>query len=138
MANDPEILVLELRRGIRAEIATLRDLPAQMTGLRGEMADLRSDLHSPRADVASNFPTLNAKIDSDNKATRDHNIGLRRAVIEYPCAAMGHGMLISELEARARPIKQHLNPPSMDAHRSAARVGRLQTPGPTARRKSEA
>ncbi len=73
MANEPENLVLELLRGIRADIAETR------AELR---AEFRSEMHSLRADVASDFLTLNAKIDAENKATRDQIVGLRRAVIE--------------------------------------------------------
>lgn len=93
MATEPDNLVLELLRGIRSEVA----------GSRSEMASLRDDMTSEigslRADVASDFIALNAKIDSDNKATREQIVGLRRAVIEYHSVVVGHGLVISELEA---------------------------------------
>ena len=41
--------------------------------------------------------------------------GLRRAVVEYHSAVLGHGVLISELEARVRRIERHLDLPALDA-----------------------
>jgi len=40
-------------------------------------------------------------------------VGLRRAVIEYHTTVIGHGVLISDLEARMRRVEQHLNLPSL-------------------------
>ena len=40
--------------------------------------------------------------------------GLRRAVIEYHTSVIGHGILISELEARMRRVEQHLDLPALD------------------------
>ena len=42
--------------------------------------------------------------------------GLRRAVVEYHTSVIGHGILISELEARVRRVEQHLNLPALDQH----------------------
>jgi len=110
MATEPENLVLELLRGIRAEVSGVR---SEVGSVR---ADMTPELTSLRADVASDFVTLGAKVASDNKATRDQIVGLRRAVIEYHSVVVGHGILISELEARVRRMEQHLNLPSLDAH----------------------
>jgi hypothetical protein len=44
---------------------------------------------------------MQAKREADQKATRDQIVGLRRAFVEYHPAVVGHGVLISELEARA-------------------------------------
>ena len=110
MATEPENLVLELLRGIRAEVSGVR---SEVGSVR---ADMTSGLTSLRADVASDFVTLGAKVASDNKATRDQIVGLRRAVIEYHSVVVGHGILISELEARVRRMEQHLNLPSLYAH----------------------
>jgi chromosome segregation ATPase len=109
MATEPENLVLEHLRGIRAELSTLRDLPAQV-------GELRAEVNSLRADVASDFLTLNAKIDAENKTTREQIVGLRRAVVEYHSTVVGHGILISEFEARLRRVEQHLKLPPMDTH----------------------
>ena len=84
-------------------------------------AELKSDIHSLRADVASDLATMQAKNDAEHKATRkqvgEQIVGLRRAVVEYHSVVIGHGVLISELEARVRRVEQHLGlPPALDAH----------------------
>ena len=43
-------------------------------------------------------------------------VGLRRAVTEYHSSAIGHGILISELEERLQRVEQHLNLPPAEAH----------------------
>ena len=68
------------------------------------IADL--DLHSLRADVASDLL-------STRKELSEQIVGLRRAVVEYHTSVIGHGILISELEARMRRVEQHLNLPSL-------------------------
>ncbi len=114
LSDAPGNLILELLRNIRAEVADIRS----------EMADMRIDLTgkigSLRADVASDFVLTNAKIDSKfdlvRKETGEQFVGLRRAVIEYHSSVVGHGMLISDLDARVRRVEQHLGPPTMDTH----------------------
>ena len=105
MANEPENLVLELLRGIRVDMAT-----------RGELAEVKAEVHSLRADVAADLLSMQAKAETGEKATRDQIVGLRRAIVEYHSAVTGHGVLISELEARVRRMEQHLNLPAIDAH----------------------
>jgi len=73
------------------------------------MADLAAESRALRADVASDLMSLDAKIDSTRKDLSEQIVGLRRAVIEYHTSAIGHGVLISELEARLRRVEQHLN-----------------------------
>jgi len=68
-----------------------------------------------RADIAADFVTVTAKIDAVRKETSEQIVGLRRAVVEYHSAVLGHGVLISELEARVRRIERHLDLPGMDA-----------------------
>jgi len=79
-------------------------------------ADLRSEIRSLRADTASDFVSVNARIDSLRTKTGEQIAGLRRAVVEYHSAVLGHGMLIGELEARVRRVEQRLNLPAMDAN----------------------
>ena len=96
MSPEPENLVLKALRDIRADIAETK-------------SDLKSDIHSLRADVASDILVVNGKIDAVRKELGDQIVGLRRAVVEYHSVVIGHGVLISELEARLRRVEQHLN-----------------------------
>lgn len=96
---EPENLVLQLLREIR-----------------GEMADMRSEMHSLRADVASDIHMLDAKISAVRKDLSDQIVGLRRAVVDYHSSVVGHGVIISELEARLRRVEQHLDLPPLDKH----------------------
>jgi hypothetical protein len=98
VSEEPESLVLHILREMRAEMATKNDF-----------ADLRSEMRSLRADVASDLATLDAKVDRTRKDLSDQIVGLRRAVVEYHTSAIGHGVLISELEARLRRVEQRLD-----------------------------
>ena len=116
MSPEPESLVLQFLRDMRAEIGDMR---AGMTDMRAEMvtkADLRSEIHSLRADVASDFIEVRREIAGVRKELGEQVVGLRRAVVEYHTSAIGHGILISELEARLRRVEQHLDLPPLDAH----------------------
>jgi hypothetical protein len=106
MPEEPASLILELLRQMRAELATKSDLLAVRTELKSEVGDLRSEVSTLRADVASDMLSL-------RKELGDQIVGLRRAVIEYYTSIIGHGGLISELEARMRRVEQHLNLPSL-------------------------
>ncbi len=64
-------------------------------------------MNSLRADVASDLLVM-------RKETSDQIAGLRRAVVEYHTSVIGHGILISELEARMRRVEQHLDLPALD------------------------
>ena len=116
MANEPENLVLALLRGIRSEIA---DIKSEMA-TKSELRELRAELQSLRADVASDLLAIQAKSDAEHKATRDATRelidGLRRQVFEYHSSVIGHGMLISELEARMRRMEKHLDLPPIGAN----------------------
>jgi hypothetical protein len=105
MATEPENLVLTILRDMRADMATKGDI----AGLKSEIADVRSEVHSLRADVASDLATT-------RKELGDHIVGLRRAVIEYHSAVIGHGIIISELEARVRRLEQRLDMPAIESH----------------------
>ena len=110
MVEQPENIVIEHLRGLRGDIGDIKGevqtLKTEMQSQRREMAT-KSDLHSLRADVASDMLTT-------QKDTRDQIVGLRRAVIEYHSAVVGHGLIISELEERVRRLEQHLNLPSLE------------------------
>jgi hypothetical protein len=116
MIDEAENLILRLLREMREQMATKSDL-----------ADLRSEMMSLRADVASDLHALDAKIDFVNKDLGQRIAGLRRAVMEYHSSAIGHGVLFTELEERMsvtqqqnedrlRRIEQHLDLPPKDKH----------------------
>lgn len=98
MSSEPESLMLQLLRDMRAELGDMRGQMAT----KDDIANLRSDMNSLRADVAADFIDV-------RKDLGEQIVGLRRAVIEYHTSVIGHGVLISELEARVRRVEQHLN-----------------------------
>ncbi len=114
MSDEPESLILQLLRDMRAELGDVR---AEMA-TKGDLADLRSDMMSLRADVAADMLALEARQDAQHRQTREQIVGLRRAVVEYHTSVIGHGVIISELEARLRRVEQHLNLPGTDAHQA--------------------
>jgi hypothetical protein len=109
MAPEPESLILQLLRDMRAEISDMRadvaDVRTQMATI-GELAalksELKSDMHSHRADMAADLLTT-------RKELGEQIVGVRRAVIEYHTTVIGHGVLISDLEGRLRRVEQHLD-----------------------------
>jgi hypothetical protein len=62
-------------------------------------SELRSEINSLRADVASDMLVL-------EKRLGDQIGGLRRSVMEYHSSAIGHGVLLTELEERVRRLEQ--------------------------------
>jgi hypothetical protein len=109
MPEEPASLILELLRQMRAELGDVRSemaTKADLGSVRSEVADIKSDMHSLRADVAADLLTT-------RKELGEQIVGLRRAVIDYHTSVIGHGVIISELEARVRRVEQHLNLPSL-------------------------
>lgn len=112
MSDEPESLILQLLRDMRAEIGDMR---SEVGGIRSEMAtkgdiaDLSSEMTSLRADVASDMIDL-------RKGLSEQIVGLRRAVVEYHTSVIGHGIIISDLEARLRRVEQRLDMTGPDAH----------------------
>lgn len=116
MSDEPDSLVLRLLREMRADLGDMR---AEITEIRAEIADVRtvmatksdlqSEINSLRADVASDIALL-------RKDVGDQIAGLRQAVTHYHSSVIGHGVLITDLEARVRRVEQHLNLPSIDPH----------------------
>jgi len=86
---EPENLVLAILREMRAEA---KDMRAEMKDMRAEMAtktdvaDLRSEMRSGFADVASDMMDIEKRL-GDRIAT------LNRAVMEYHSSTVGHGVL---------------------------------------------
>ena len=105
MSPEPESLILQLLRDMRAEIGDMRSEMAT----KSDLADLRSEMTSLRADVAADMIALEARQEAQHKQTREQIVGLRRAVVEYHTSVIGHGIIISDLEARLRRVEQHLN-----------------------------
>jgi hypothetical protein len=104
MSTEPESLILQISRQMRVEAVTKTDLEALRAELasKSELGALRSELKFLHADVASDLMTT-------RKELGDQIVGLRRAVIDYHTSVIGHGVLISDLEARMRRVEQHLD-----------------------------
>jgi phage shock protein A len=111
MAEEPESLILRILREMRADIGDLREksvTKADFATLEAKLAEVRSNMNTLRADVASDLLTT-------RKELSEQIVGLRRAVVDYHASVIGHGMLISDLDARLRRVEQHLNLPPMIA-----------------------
>jgi hypothetical protein len=103
MSDEPENLVLQLLRGLRSDMAELK-------------AELNAEINSLRADVASDMLTQQNQILALQKQTGEQIEGLRQTVVQYHSSVVGHGFLISDLEARVRRVERHLDlPPLVDA-----------------------
>lgn len=98
---------------MRADMGEMRaELKSDIANLR---AELRSDIASLRADVAGDFIDVRREIGTVRKELGEQIVGLRRAVVEYHTSVIGHGIIISELEARLRRVEQRLDMAD-DAH----------------------
>jgi hypothetical protein len=115
-SKEPDSLILKMLREMRAEMADIRETMAT----KGDLADLRSEVTSVKAELKSDIRSLRADIASDllvaRKETTEQIAGMRRAVMEYHTSVVGHGILISDLEARVRRVEQHLNLPPLETH----------------------
>jgi hypothetical protein len=98
LTDEPENLTLALLRKIDKKVDAV-DAKVDAMG-----AELRSEMHSLRADVASDMLTL-------EKRLSDQIVGLRRAVVEYHSSAVGHGVLLSEFEERLLRLERHVGLP---------------------------
>ncbi len=111
MSDEPESLMLRILREMRAELGEVRsdlgDMRAEFA-TKSELRDLQSEMHSLRADVASDLLRT-------RKELSEQIVGLRRAVVDYHTSVVGHGVLISDLDARLRRVEQHLNLPPTTA-----------------------
>lgn len=104
MSEEPENFTLALLRkidgkvdGLACEVADMRRVMAT----KNDIADVRSELSSLRADVASDMMAL-------EKRLTDQISGLRRSVMEYHSSQIGHGVLLSEFEERLRRLEEHV------------------------------
>lgn len=104
MSDEPENFTLALLRkidgkvyGLREEVSDIRKVMAT----KSDIADVRSEIDSLRADVASDMLTL-------EKRLSDQISGLRRSVMEYHSSQIGHGVPLTEFEERLRRLEQHV------------------------------
>ena len=103
MSDEPDNLVLQLLREMRGDIQKLdAKIDTVHTGLDSK--------------IDKGLASLDAKIDATRRDLSDQIVGLRRAVIDYHTSTIGHGVLISELEARLRRVEKHLGLESAEAH----------------------
>ena len=111
MVDEPDNLILRMLREMREQMATKADLAfmaskADLAELEARMErSVDAKINSLRADVASDLVLT-------RKELSEQIVGLRRAVVEYHSTTVGHGILISELEARVRRVEQHLGLPA--------------------------
>ncbi len=104
MSDEPENFTLALLRKIDGKVDGLRDEVSDIHNVmatRSDVADVRSEVHSLRADVASDMLTL-------EKRLSDQISGLRRSVMEYHSSQIGHGALLTEFEERLRRLEEHV------------------------------
>ncbi len=110
--SEPENLVLKLLREMRHDITGMRgevgDVREKMA-TKNDVADVRSEVKSLRADVASDLITM-------EKRLGERITHLNRAVMEYHSSTIGHGVLITEFEERLQRVEQHLKLPPHEAH----------------------
>ncbi|MGJ0507844.1 MAG: hypothetical protein ACR652_12125 [Methylocystis sp.] len=99
MSDEPENFTLALLRKIDAKVDTLRVEVSAMREVMVTKDELRSEINSLRADVASDMLV-------QEKRLGDQIAGLRRSVMEYHSSAIGHGVLLTELEERVRRLEQ--------------------------------
>lgn len=83
VSNEPESLILQLLRDMRAEIGGVRATMATKTDVAELRSELRSEMNSLRADVAADFIDVRREIGSVRKDLSEQIVGLRRAVVEY-------------------------------------------------------
>jgi hypothetical protein len=116
MSDGPESAILRYLRDMRADIGDMRAEMATKDEVRSLATDLQSEMHSLRADIASDIAMLQAEDQKTRKELGDQMATMRRQLFEYHSSVIGHGVLISELDARMRRVEQHLNLPSIDPH----------------------
>src|SRR5271155_1016104 len=115
VAEEPDNLVLELLRALRADIGKVNadgeTLKTEVALLRADMASVKFDINTVKGDLTSLRVDVASDLLKMQKETREQIFGVRRAVVEYHSAVVGHGMLISDLDERVRRIEQHLDLP---------------------------
>jgi len=108
MSDEPENFTLALLRKIDGKVDGLREEMATKSDVADVRSELRSEIHSLRADVASDMLNLEKQIKEQEKRLSDQISGLRRSVMEYHSSQIGHGVLLSEFEERLRRLEEHV------------------------------
>ena len=98
MSTEPENLVLHLLREMREEMEVRAET-------REGFADVRSEMHSLRADVASDL--MVARQEANERIE-----GLRKAVMTCHSTTTGHGVIIGELDTRVRRLEERMGLPA--------------------------
>jgi hypothetical protein len=128
VANEPENLVLELLRGMRADITSVK---ADVELMRSQMVtkdELASEIRSLRADVASDLLAMQEKNTAEHKATREmvaacggpSSTSIRRSSGMESCQRTGCANAArrnaSELAGDGRPLKQSRHDRTRSGH----------------------
>ena len=95
--SEPENLTLKLLREMRGDVTDIR----QNMATKSDIADVRSEVNSLRADVASDLILMENRLS-------ERISHVNSAVIQYHSTTVGHGVLIGELDERLRRVEQHL------------------------------
>jgi predicted nucleic acid-binding Zn-ribbon protein len=106
MSVEPENFTLALLRKIDNKVDGLREEMVAMRDTMATKSELRSEINSLRADVASDLANIEKQLKDQEKRLGDQIGGLRRSVMEYHSSAIGHGVLLTELEERVSRLEQ--------------------------------
>jgi hypothetical protein len=98
MADEPDNLTLRILREIRESMATKDDIATMAT---------KDDITG----VNDRIDRLSLAVATDIRDVDQQLTSLREAVMHYHSSVLGHGSIISELEARLRRVEQHLGLP---------------------------
>lgn len=72
----------------------------QVVAMLGEVLSVQREMRAELNELRRRADDLDGKVD-----------GLRQAVTAYHASVLGHGILLSELDARLRRVEHHLNLP---------------------------
>lgn len=106
MSVEPENFTLALLRKIDNKVDGLHVEMAAMRDTMATKSELRIEINYLRADVASDLANIEKQLKDQEKRLGDQIGGLRRSVMEYHSSAIGHGVLLTELEERVRRLEQ--------------------------------
>lgn len=78
---------------------------AQVVAMLGTVLTVQNEMRGEMREIRMRLDNVEASIKELEWGLKD----LRQAVTAYHASVMGHGILISELEARVQRIEAHLN-----------------------------